>query len=181
MNGNYAVVFFFQAEDGIRDSSVTGVQTCALPIAHPELHREVTFLAFLVPSRKTVPLYRRYGAKVIDVIEQINRKFGKGEWTPIQAFCGNDRTRALVAMQWYDVLLVNPLMDGMNLVAKEGPVVNQRNGVLVLSRNAGVYQELARGAIAISPLDLIETADRSVEHTSELQSHLNLVCRLLLE
>jgi trehalose 6-phosphate synthase len=139
---------------------IRGFQAYELMLeAHPELHREVTFLAFLVPSRKTVPLYRRYGAKVLDVIEQINRKFGKGEWTPIQAFCGNDRTRALAAMQWYDVLLVNPLMDGMNLVAKEGPVVNQRNGVLVLSRNAGAYQELARGAIAISPLDLIETAD----------------------
>ena len=139
---------------------IRGFQAYGLMLeAHPELHREVTFLAFLVPSRKTVPLYRRYGAKVLDVIEQINRKFGKGEWTPIQAFCGNDRTRALAAMQWYDVLLVNPLMDGMNLVAKEGPIVNQRNGVLVLSRNAGVYQELARGAIAISPLDLIETAD----------------------
>ena len=139
---------------------IRGFQAYGLMLeAHPELHREVTFLAFLVPSRRTIPLYRRYGAKVLDVIEQINRKFGKGEWTPIQAFCGNDRTRALAAMQWYDVLLVNSLMDGMNLVAKEGPVVNQRNGVLVLSRNVGAYQELARGVIAISPLDVIETAD----------------------
>jgi len=126
--------------------------------AHPELHGEVTFLAFLVPSRETLAIYRRYGARVLRVIDQINRKYGTKDWTPIHAFLGNDRTRALAAMQWYDVLLVNPIMDGMNLVAKEGPVVNQRNGVLVLSRNAGAFQELSRGAIPTSPTDIVETA-----------------------
>lgn len=126
--------------------------------AHPELHGEVTFLAFLVPSRETLAIYRRYGARVLRVIDQINRKYGTKDWTPIHAFLGNDRTRALAAMQWYDVLLVNPIMDGMNLVAKEGPVVNQRNGVLVLSRNAGAFQELSRGAIPTSPTDIGETA-----------------------
>src|SRR5207245_5312388 len=120
--------------------------------------REVTFLAFLVPSRQALAIYRRYGASVLRVIDQINRKYGTEDWTPIHAFCGNDRTRALAAMQWYDVLLVNPIIDGMNMVAKEGPVVNQRNGVLVLSRTAGAFQELARGAITISPMDIAETA-----------------------
>ena len=127
--------------------------------AHPELHGRVTFLAFLVPSRQTLAIYRRYRARVLRVIDQINWKYGTEDWTPIHAFCGNDRTRALAAMQWYDVLLVNPIMDGMNLVAKEGPVVNQSNGVLVLSRTAGAFQELARGAIPTSPTDIVETAE----------------------
>ena len=127
--------------------------------AHPELHGEVTFLAFLVPSRQTLPIYRRYRAEVLHVIEQINRKYGTGDWTPIYAFCDDDRTQALVAMQWYDVLLVNPIMDGMNLVAKEGPIVNQRNGILVLSRTAGAFQELAKGVIPLSPTDIVETAE----------------------
>ncbi len=96
---------------------------------------------------------------MLRVIDQINWKYGTEDWTPIHAFCGNDRTRALAAMQWYDVLLVNPIMDGMNLVAKEGPVVNQSNGVLVLSRTAGAFQELARGAIPTSPTDIVETAE----------------------
>ncbi|HLZ61462.1 MAG TPA: trehalose-6-phosphate synthase [Ktedonosporobacter sp.] len=125
---------------------------------HPELHGEVTFLAFLVPSRQSLPIYRRFTADVVALIEQINLKYGKDDWEPIHAFYDNDRTRALAAMQYYDVLLVNPIIDGMNLVAKEGPVVNLRNGVLVLSRTAGAFQQLAKGSIPTSPTDVTETA-----------------------
>lgn len=125
---------------------------------HLELHGKVTFFAFLVPSRQTLPVYRRYSADVMDAITAINEKYGTQEWTPIHDFCDNDRTRALAAMQYYDVLLVNPIIDGMNLVAKEGPVVNQRDGVLVLSRTAGAFQQLAKGSIPTSPTDVAETA-----------------------
>ena len=125
---------------------------------HPELHEKVTFLAFLVPSRQSLPIYRRYSADVMDAMHAINQKYGTEDWTPIHDFCENDRTRALAAMQYYDVLLVNPIIDGMNLVAKEGPVVNQRDGVLVLSRTAGAFQQLAKGSIPTSPTDVNETA-----------------------
>jgi trehalose 6-phosphate synthase len=124
---------------------------------HPELHGKVTFLAFLVPSRQGLPIYRRYSAEVLSAIDDINTRYGTNDWTPITAFCENDRTRALAAMQFYDVLLVNPIIDGMNLVAKEGPVVNQRNGVLVLSRSAGAFQQLAKWSIPTSPIDVTET------------------------
>ncbi len=126
--------------------------------AHPELHGKVTFLAFLVPSRQSLPVYRRYSADVMDAMHMINQKYGTEDWTPIHEFCDNDRTRALAAMQYYDVLLVNPIIDGMNLVAKEGPVVNQCDGVLVLSRTAGAFQQLAKGSIPTSPTDVNETA-----------------------
>lgn len=126
--------------------------------AHPELHGKVTFLAFLVPSRQSLPIYRRYSADVMDAMHTINQKYGTEDWTPIHDFCDNDRTRALAAMQYYDVLLVNPIIDGMNLVAKEGPVVNQCDGVLVLSRTAGAFQQLAKGSIPTSPTDVNETA-----------------------
>ncbi len=125
---------------------------------HPEFHGKVTFLAFLVPSRQTLPMYRRFDVDVRSTIEDINNKYATDDWTPIQAFFGNDRLRALAAMQYYDVLLVNPIIDGMNLVAKEGPVVNQRAGVLVLSRTAGAFQQLAKGSIPTSPTDVGETA-----------------------
>jgi trehalose 6-phosphate synthase len=125
---------------------------------HPELHGHVTFLAFLVPSRQTLPMYRRFDSDVRAIVEEINNTFGTDDWTPIQAFYGNDRVRALAAMQYYDVLLVNPIIDGMNLVAKEGPVVNQTDGVLVLSRTAGAFQQLAKGSIPTSPTDVGETA-----------------------
>ncbi|SRR6266566_1260806 len=125
---------------------------------HPEFLNEVTFLAFLVPTRETVPLYQRYKAEVHQIIDEINQKYGSNAWTPIHAFYGNDRTRALVALQFYDVLLVNPMIDGMNLVAKEGATLNQRNGVLVLSRTAGTFAELREASIPISPKSQAETA-----------------------
>ena len=125
---------------------------------HTELQGEINFMAFLVPSRQGLPYYQRYNADVLKLIEEINQKYGTEQWKPIQAFCDNDRTRALAAMQFYDVLLVNPIIDGMNLVAKEGPTVNQRNGVLVLSRTAGAFQQLEKAAIPTSPTDITETA-----------------------
>ena len=126
---------------------------------HPELHSRITFLAFLVPSRQTVPIYRRYKHEILKIIEEINQKFGQEDWKPIHDFVQNDRTQALAALQFYDVLLVNPLIDGMNLVAKEGPIVNQRNGVLVLSRTSGAFQQLEAACIPISPADIGETAE----------------------
>jgi trehalose 6-phosphate synthase len=138
---------------------VRGFQAYADVLAkHPELHGHVTFIAFLVPSRQTLPMYRRFDSDVRAIIEEINNQYGTEDWTPIQAFFGNDRVRALAAMQFYDVLLVNPIIDGMNLVAKEGPVVNTNDGVLVLSRTAGAFQQMAKGSIPTSPTDLGETA-----------------------
>jgi trehalose 6-phosphate synthase len=126
---------------------------------HPELYEKVTFLAFLVPSRQGLSVYRKYKEEILKLIEEINQKFGRNEWTPIRAFVQNNRTQALAALQFYDVLLVNPLMDGMNLVAKEGSIVNQRNGVLVLSRTSGAFQQLEQASIPISPADTVETAE----------------------
>jgi trehalose 6-phosphate synthase len=125
---------------------------------HPELRGKVKFLAFLVPSRESLAEYKRYNAEVIKIIEETNHRYGTDEWTPIQAFFGNDRTQALAAMQYYDALLVNPIIDGMNLVAKEGPVVNHHNGIVVLSRTAGAFQQLSKASIPISPIDVPETA-----------------------
>jgi trehalose 6-phosphate synthase len=94
----------------------------------------------------------------VKVIKEINQKYGTDHWKPIQAFYGNDSVRALAAMRFYDVLLVNPIVDGMNLVAKEGSVVNERNGVLVLSRTVGAFQQLGKFSIPTSPTDTAETA-----------------------
>jgi trehalose 6-phosphate synthase len=124
---------------------------------HPELLGRIVFLAFLVPTRESTPSYQRHKAEVFRVVEEINIQFGTEEWVPIHVFYGNDRIRALAAMQYYDVLLVNPIFDGMNLVAKEGPAVNQRDGVLVLSRTIGAFPQLADAAIPISPLHIPET------------------------
>jgi trehalose 6-phosphate synthase len=126
---------------------------------HPELHKKVVFLAFLVPSRESLALYRKYQELTLKTIDEINQKYGTEDWTPIHAFVQNDRVVALTALQFYDALLVNPVIDGMNLVAKEGPAVNKNDGVLVLSRSSGAFQQLESAAIPISPADSQETAD----------------------
>src|SRR5207253_7102311 len=125
---------------------------------HPELRGKVNFLAFLVPSRQSLPEYKGYNTEVMKIIEEINQRYGTDEWIPRQAFSGNDRTQALAAMQYYDVLLVNPIIDGMNLVAKEGPIVNLTDGVVVLSRTAGAFQQMGKASIPTSPTDVHETA-----------------------
>jgi trehalose 6-phosphate synthase len=126
---------------------------------HPELRGHVTFLALLVPSRQSVGRYRTCARQVQQTIQRINARYGDGTWQPIVAIYGNDRARALACMKRYDVLLVNPLIDGMNLVAKEGGLLNLRSGVLVLSRTVGVYEQLGEHAVGVAPLDVRATAD----------------------
>lgn len=129
----------------------------------PELHGRISFLAFLIPSRQSIPIYRKYERDVRALIRRINAAYGTDEWQPIVPFFDNNRPRALAAMRRYDVLLVNPIIDGMNLVAKEGPAVNERNGVLVLSRTAGAFQQLDEVALPITPTDIDETATELYE------------------
>ncbi len=89
----------------------------------------------------------------------INAEFSEEYWEPVRIMLGDNYARAIAAMQLYDVLLVNPIADGMNLVAKEGALVNQRNGVLILSEQAGVYAELGDHAMVISPFDIHSTSE----------------------
>jgi trehalose 6-phosphate synthase len=126
---------------------------------HPEHRGEVQFLAFLVPSRLDVEEYQSYLDNLMGVAGQINARYGDSEWEPIRILVGESYARAVAAMQLYDVLLVNSIADGMNLVAKEGPTVNRCNGVLVLSDRTGAYQQLQSGAMSISPLDVYGTAE----------------------
>ena len=121
---------------------------------HPELHGRVKFLAFLVPSRTHVKQYERYQDEIDGLVRSLNATCGNNDWIPIQVFHENNYTQALAGMRLYDVLLVNPLADGMNLVAKEGPVVNTKNGVLILSEATGAYEQLKEGAITVAPADL---------------------------
>ena len=121
---------------------------------YPELQGRVTFLAFLVPSRTHVRQYQRYMEDVQRVISEINSTFGNPQWQPIKPFIENNYTQAIAGMKIYDVLLINSVIDGMNLVAKEGPVVNTKDGVLILSEGTGAHSQLYQGALCISPADI---------------------------
>ena len=130
---------------------------------HPALIGKVTFLAFLVPSRTHIRQYQRYMEEIEQVVQQINRSLGTADWQPIQTFIENNYTQAIAGMKLYDALLVNTIIEGMNLVAKEGPVVNDRNGVLILSATSGVHHQLAEGALTVSPTDIEGTMNALYE------------------
>jgi len=127
--------------------------------AHPEHRGRVQMLALLVPSRMEVGEYQDYLQQIMAQAGMINAEFSGEYWEPVRIMLGENYARAIAAMQLYDVLLVNPIADGMNLVAKEGALVNQRNGVLVLSEHAGVFAELGDHALVISPFDIHSTAE----------------------
>lgn len=126
---------------------------------YPDLLGKVNFLAFLVPSRTHIRQYQRYAQEVNEIIEEINAKYGNDEWQPIMVFYENNYTQALAGLRLYDVLLVNSVIDGMSLVAKEGPTVNTCDGVLVLSEAAGAYEQLWENAIPVTPTDLEGTTE----------------------
>jgi trehalose 6-phosphate synthase len=93
------------------------------------------------------------------IVGRVNAKYGGNDWEPIRVLVEENYPRAIAGLQIYDVLLVNSIADGMNLVAKEGPIVNRRDGVLVLSERTGAYQQLEPGVLVISPLDVLGTAE----------------------
>ena len=126
---------------------------------HPGMKGRVKFLAFLVPSRTHLRQYQRYMDEVQQVIQQINKTHGTGSWQPIIPYMENNYAQAIAGMKLYDALLVNTLVEGTNLVAKEGPVVNKRDGVLVLSQSSGVHAQLAEGALSVAPTDIVGTAE----------------------
>jgi trehalose 6-phosphate synthase len=126
---------------------------------NPKLRGKVRFLSFLVPSRDSIPEYMNYRQRVFGLVDAINRKYGTPDWTPITVFHEHNRAQALAALTLYDVLLVNSVADGLNLVSKEGPVLNERDGILALSTTAGSYEELHGGALPVNPFDIVSTAD----------------------
>jgi trehalose 6-phosphate synthase len=132
----------------------------------PDLRGRVRFLAFLVPSRTDLGVYRAYRDAVYHTIDDINARFAQAcGGPPIRVFYTNDRDQALAAMQTCNVLLVNSLQDGMNLVAKEWAVVAEAQdaGVLVVSETAGVAADAADSALLISPLDVEGSARAMAE------------------
>ena len=126
---------------------------------HPEFREDITFFALLQPTRQDVDEYVEYLAKIRDVVSHVNLKHGTPDWMPIDLRIESNINRAVAAYKHYDVLVVNPIFDGMNLIAKEAPLVNERDGVLILSENAGAHEELGAYAITINPFDVDAQAE----------------------
>ena len=130
---------------------------------HPELAGKVGFLAMLQPSRQDVPEYADYLAEIGATVARINAAHGREGYQPIDLRLADDLATAVAAYTVCDVLMVNALADGMNLVAKEAVVVSRRDGVLALSENTGAHQELGAFAVTLHPFDTQQQADALYE------------------
>jgi trehalose 6-phosphate synthase len=122
--------------------------------AHPELHGRVQLLALLDPSRQDIPEYAEYLGAIQRAARAVNDRFQQEGWTPVDLRIEDNFAETVAAYKQYDVLLVNAIFDGLNLVAKEAPLVNHRDGVLVLSENAGSHEELGDWALSVNPFDV---------------------------
>jgi trehalose 6-phosphate synthase len=126
---------------------------------NPRARGRVVHYALTYPSRRDLPEYQAYTAEVKHAAESINERFRTRTWEPVVLDLRDNYPRALAAMAAADVLIVNPVWDGMNLVAKEGPAVSRRDLVLILSRNAGAADDLGEGALLVNPFDTAELAE----------------------
>lgn len=126
---------------------------------YPQWRGKVTHVALLYPSRRALWEYRAYEAEVLDTSDRINNELGTDDWAPIVIVNEDNYPRAVASLTRYDVLLVNPIADGMNLVSKEGPAVNRTDGVLILSRNAGSWYELGHATLTVNPYDVSEMSE----------------------
>jgi trehalose 6-phosphate synthase len=122
--------------------------------AHPEMHGRVSMLALLDPSRQDIPEYAEYLGAIQREARRVNDRFQRDRWMPVDLRVEDDFAASVAAYKQYDVLLVNAIFDGLNLVAKEAPLVNERDGVLILSENAGVHEELGEWALTVNPFDV---------------------------
>jgi trehalose 6-phosphate synthase len=126
---------------------------------HPDLHGRVGMLALLDPTRQDIPEYAEYLGAIQRTARAVNDHFQTDVWTPIELKIEDNFLEAVAAYKQYDVLLVNAIFDGLNLIAKEAPLVNERDGVLILSENAGAHEELADWALTVNPFDVAGQAE----------------------
>jgi trehalose 6-phosphate synthase len=130
---------------------------------HPELQGRVGMFALLAPSRQEIPEYAEYAGAVHLAAQEVNERFGRDGWQPVELDVADDFHRSVAGYKQFDVLLVNPVFDGLNLVTKEAFLVNEHDGALVLSENAGVHEELGEWAVTVNPLDVSGQADALYE------------------
>ena len=137
--------------------------------AHPELHRRVGMLALLDPSRQDIPEYAEYLGAIQREARRVNDRFQQSGWRPVDLEIADDFPKSVAAYKQFDVLLVNAIFDGMNLVAKEAPLVNERDGVVVLSENAGAHAELGEWALTVNPFD-VEGQAEAIGHALSMDA-----------
>ena len=130
---------------------------------HPEFSERITFVAMLQPTRQDVNEYVEYKEHIETLVSHINTKHGNTDWMPISLQFESNLARACAIYKQYDVIMVNAVFDGMNLVAKEAPSVNERDGVVILSENTGAHEEIGSFCLTVNPFDIEAQANALFE------------------
>ncbi len=131
----------------------------------PDLRGRVAMLALLDASRQEIPEYVEERERIESAAADLETRFPGA----LQLRIADDFPQSIAGYKQFDVLFVNAVMDGLNLVAKEAPLVNERDGVVVLSVNAGAYEELRSWVVAVDPLDVEQQAN-ALEEALELSA-----------
>ncbi|HOI71978.1 MAG TPA: trehalose-6-phosphate synthase [Methanobacterium sp.] len=126
---------------------------------YPQYHGKVKFLTTGKPTRQQIREYHDYYYDIVDIIEEINIKYGTDDWKPIEFLFKADYNLVVAAFKNYDCMIVNPIADGMNIVPKEASAVNLSKGVIILSEKAGCFEELKDNVLAVNPYDISQTAE----------------------
>jgi trehalose 6-phosphate synthase len=140
------IVRGFAAYDGLLDM-------------HPEWRDRAVFVALLNPSREGLAEYQAYRQEVENAAAAVNARWGTDDWQPVVLDTRDDYPGSIAALERYDVLFVNPIKDGLNLVAKEGPLCNTRDGIVCLSPEAGAFDELGAAVTAVHPYDIEQNVE----------------------
>jgi trehalose 6-phosphate synthase len=131
----------------------------ALLERRPELRESVRFVAVQAPTRTAVEEYGEYAAAVREVVARING-LAEPDEQPVWIYDGTDYAMAIAALRAADVVLVNPIVDGMNLVVKEAILVGERNPAIILSETAGAAEQLADDCLTVAPADIVGTVNQ---------------------
>jgi trehalose 6-phosphate synthase len=126
---------------------------------HPEWRGRVVHVVYNNPSREDLPAYREYTARVERLAEEIDYEFSTDDWTPLVLDIVDDYPAALAVLRRSDVVFVNSIRDGMNLVVQEGVLLSERDPAVVVSREAGVAEMLGADALTVNPFDVHATAE----------------------
>ena len=152
------------AEDIVQETFLRGFKAFDRFLdLHPEFSERITFVAMLQPTRQDVNEYVEYKEHIETLVSHINTKHGNTDWMPISLQFESNLARACAIYKQYDVIMVNAVFDGMNLVAKEAPSVNERDGVVILSENTGAHEEIGSFCLTVNPFDIEAQANALFE------------------
>jgi trehalose 6-phosphate synthase len=146
--GDRALIYRTERVDPVK-AFPEAMRAYEMLLRRPGVAGNVVYVAQLMPARESIPRFAAERERDEAMAREVNERHGTARWQPVELVFGHDFPRAVAGYLAYDVLDIVPWADGMNLVALEGPLINPRDGALVLSTTAGAYEFLRPHAIGV--------------------------------